>query len=268
MIIGRYIKNLLVMLIAFSVTMPAKTLEASESIEYKGSYAGDLVWQGKVIMAADVLVLKGGSLTIKPGTEVVVVPAEGTKIDPEYLSPQTELLVRGTLDIQGTEASPVRFVLESVEDAADTAWAGITLDRAGDSWVSHAEIDLAEIAIRCVQSSPEIIGNRISRSRYGIVAQHQSHPVIQDNLLVDGEGGIFCWRDSHPQLINNQVLGHDEEGVFIDATSYPRLVGNRISQNAIGLALYPRDEKINKAQVQNNMENVRWLGRQGQGFNQ
>ena len=266
MITGQY-KTIVFLLIALTGAVLAKTSQATESFEYKESYAGDLVWQGKVTMAADVLILKGGSLTIKPGTEVTVVPAEGTKIDPEYLSSQTELLVRGFLDIQGTPTAPVRFVLASVDDSTDTAWAGITLDRAGDSRIAHAKLERADIAIRCVQSSPDIVGNRISRSRYGIVAQHQSHPVIQDNLLVDGEGGIFCWRHSHPQLINNRVLGHDEEGVFIDATSYPRMVGNRISQNAIGLALYPSDEKINDAEIQNNTENVRWLGRQGQEFN-
>ncbi len=61
-----------------------QAVQASEAAaDFAGAYAADLVWEGAVTMSGDVLILAGGSLTIKAGTEVTVVPAEGTKIDPE-----------------------------------------------------------------------------------------------------------------------------------------------------------------------------------------
>lgn len=248
--------------IAFALT---SLVQADDLVtEYSGAYAGDLVWEDVVTMSGDVLILEGGSLTIRPGTQVNVFPAEGTKIDPEYLSSQTELLVRGKLEILGTATAPVRFVLIERNDLEEIAWSGITLDRASQSRILHTQLERADIAIRCVASSPEIKGNRITNSRYGIVAQQKSHPKILDNLLADGEGGIFCWKGSNPYLFGNVIKGHDEEAVFVDAESRPRFDRNTISGNAIGLALYPRDLLLDDIAVTDNLENVRFLGRQGE----
>jgi parallel beta-helix repeat protein len=247
---------------------PSQLRAADAPVEYSGVYSGTLVWKGTVTMAGDVLVLESGTLTILAGTQVNVVPAEGTKIDPEYLSSQTELLVRGKLDIQGTADAPVRFVIMATDETEEIAWSGITLDNAVESRILHAELERADIAIRCVGSSPEIKGNSISRCRYGIIAQQQSHPKILANTLKGGEGGIFCWRNSNPYLLDNRITGHDEEAVFVDASSRPWLDRNTISGNAIGLALYPRDLPFDAIAVTDNAENVRWLGRQGQAGQQ
>ena len=253
----------LAMVLALSA--PSVLLADNAALEYAGAYSGDVVWQGTVTLAADVLILKGGSLTIHAGTQVNVVPAEGTKIDPEYLSSQTELLIRGKLDIQGTAEAPVRFFIVETSDSETIAWAGITLDKAVESHLVNLELERADIAVRCVESSPEIRAVRIAHSRYGIVAQQQSHPKILGNVLSSGEGGIFCLRGSNPYLLDNQITGHDEEAVFVDASSRPRLDRNAISGNSIGLALYPRDLPFDSIGITNNLENVRWLGHQGQG---
>lgn len=245
-------------------SLPFALHAADKPPEYSGAYSADLVWQGTVTMSADVLILRGATLTIHAGTQVNVIPAEGTKIDPEYLSSQTELLIRGKLDILGTSEAPVRFVVIETNETEEIAWAGITLDRAGESHIQHVELERAETAVRCVESSPDIIGSRIAHCRYGIVAQQQSHPKILDNMLVDGEVGIFCVRASNPYLLGNQITGHDEEAVFVDASSRPWLDRNMISGNGIGLALYPRNLPFDSVEVADNVENLRWLGRQGQ----
>jgi hypothetical protein len=261
-----YWKIITILLVMNLVVIPGfAALQAADAPpEYSGAYSGHLVWSGTVTMSGDVLVLEGGTLTILAGTRVNVVPAQGTKIDPEYLSSQTELLVRGALDVQGTPVAPVRFVIMATSENEAIAWSGITLDNAAASRIHNAQLERADIAIRCVRSSPEIRGNRISRCRYGIVAQQQSHPEILANILRDGEGGIFCWRESNPYLLDNLIVDHDEEAVFIDAGSRPRLHRNTISGNAIGLALYHRDLSFDSVSLTDNVENVRWLGRQGQ----
>ena len=244
---------------------PFDLAAAETGPEYSGAYSGDLVWQGTVTMAADVLILQGGTLTIKAGTQIIVVPAEGTKIDPEYLSSQTELLIRGKLEVQGTSDAPVRFLINETGDSEEIAWAGITLDQAEMSHLRYAVLERADTAVRCVASSPEIKGLKITNCRYGMVVQQQSHPKILENVLADGEGGIFCLRGSNPYLLDNLITGHDEEAVFVDADSRPWLDRNTISGNAIGLALYPRDLPFDPIAVTRNQENLRWLGHQGQG---
>lgn len=254
-------------MLAFSLFLAScgiATQAAGEGHQVSGPISSDMVWEGEVTMAGDVLVLPGASLTIHAGTRVNVVPAEGTKIDPEYLSSQTELLVRGRLDIQGTFDAPVRFVVEASASDEVIAWAGITLDGAADSRIRHAVIERADIGIRCVGSSPEIAGNRIVGCRYGIVAQQQSHPRITGNTLLNGEGGVFCWKGSNPHLSDNHIAGNDEEALFVDDTSRPELERNTLSGNAIGLALYPRDLAYAGNHLSNNQEDLRWLGRQGQ----
>ena len=72
----------------------------------------DTLWQGEVRMEEDVLVAPGVTLTIAAGTRIVVQPADNTKIDPEYLSHQTELLIRGRLLVNGTDAGRVSFRAE------------------------------------------------------------------------------------------------------------------------------------------------------------
>lgn len=249
-------RSLLTVLLLLAVLPQAAGAEAPA--EYAGAYGGDLVWSGTVTMAGDVLILPGGKLTVRPGTEVRVVPAEGTQIDPEYFSSLTELLVRGTLEVEGTAQQPVRFVVVDRPEPEAIAWAGITFDAAAGA-VRHAVIERAETAVRCVASAPELVGNRLLRCRYGVIAQAGSHPQILDNVIEDGEGGVFCWRGSNPTLQGNRISGLDEEGVFVDATSRPRLVRNVMTGNAIGLALAPRDLPFDSTLVRDNLENVRYL---------
>lgn len=233
---------------------------ADTPTEYAGAYGGALVWEDVVTMRDDVLILAGGSLTIRPGTEVRIVPAEGTQIDPEYFSSLTELLVRGRLEIEGTVDRPVRFTIVERPELEAIAWAGITFDSGAAGHVRHAVIERADTGIRCVGSAPELAGNQIRRCRYGIIAQAASHPKILDNRIMDGEGGVFVWRGSNPYLKGNHIAGHDEEGVFVDADSRPYLDRNTVTGNAIGLALYPRDLPFDDTEVKGNTENLRFLG--------
>ena len=222
--------------------LPYPCLADTSPQEYAGSYNEHLVWTDQVVMAADVLIRPGGSLTIRPGTTVYVVPAEGTQIDPEYLSSQTELLVRGRITIQGTPKLPVRFVVQDRPGLEAYAWAGIVLDHASDlSDIAYTQIDRADVAIRCVRSSPTIVGNYISHCRYGIIIQKQSHPRVLENNISNGEAGVFCWLGSKPTLTNNRLEGHGEEGLFIDASSHPLLDKNVIRYNEIGLASYSNE---------------------------
>ena len=86
----------------------------------------DTVWQNEVTLSEDVLVPAGVTLTLRPGTVVRVVAAESTKTDPEFISPLTEITVRGRLKIEGTPINPVKLISQDGKNSGE--WAGVLID--------------------------------------------------------------------------------------------------------------------------------------------
>lgn len=250
-------------LLAGCVAASPPTLPSAAELErlpvLSGVVTGHRVLRGEVYLADDARVAPDAALELRPGTTVYVRSAEGTQIDPEYLSSLTELLVRGRLDIYGTARRPVRFIPLTPGSPDQPAWAGITLAGAEGGQIVGARIERAETGILCIVSSPEIRANVFTGNRYGIIAQQGSAPRIFDNRIEKGEGGIFCWRGSAPEIVGNEILDHAEEGIFVDADSRPLLVGNRVSGNDLGLVLHDPALVGDPAQAQGNRENLRIL---------
>ena len=239
---------------------PAPVAETPPAVrEIAGVLLGETVLAGEILLAGDVLVPRGSTLIIRPGTVVHIRTSESTKIDPEYLSPATEILIRGTLRCEGSEDAPIRFEAGPPPAGETIAWAGIIF-AGGSGSVAWSSIAAAESGILCIAAAPELHHNTIEGCRYGIVAQKGSAPQILDNVLSGGEGGIFCWLDSQPPLLRNRISDNAEEGIFVDASSRPRLGRNMVSGNAIGLALFSRELPFDATEIVDNGENVRFLG--------
>lgn len=130
----------------------------------------DTLWQGELRMEEDVLVPAGVTLTIAAGTRVLVQPAENTKIDPEYLSHQTELLVRGRLLVKGGEEGRVAFLADG--EPAPSRWAGIVVD-GGETMLTGLDLQDAEAALTVVAGRAGLDSCRLSGNRYGLVAQSE-----------------------------------------------------------------------------------------------
>lgn len=247
-----------------ALTEVAPAAPAMDSLpRVAGILTADLVLEGAVVLADDLLVPAGITLVLRPGTKVYVVPSESTKIDPEWLSAATELLVRGSLRSEGTAEQPVVFEPLPANAAASYAWAGLLLDGATDSLIRHTLIQNAEQGVLCINSSPEIRDSQILSCRYGIIAQQQSSPALVANLIQGGEAGVFCWNDSHPLIQDNRIADHNEEGLFIDRGSRPRILGNRITGNGVGLALYAEGDIAAADQARGNRQDLRLLGLPG-----
>lgn len=227
--------------------------------ELSGMLAGTTTLAGEVVLTGDVVVLPGAELTIAAGTTLRVRRAESTKIDPEHLSSLTELLVHGTLRVEGRPDAPVRFLPEQPLPAGEIAWGGVVFDRGAAGSVKHARIEQAEQGVLCIGAAPELVGNEIVACRYGIVVQDAA-PRILDNLVAQGEGGVFCWNGARPYLQGNRIVANEEEGIFVDAASRPWLDRNQVSGNAIGLALGPRDLPYDPSGIVGNREDLRLLG--------
>ncbi len=149
----------------------------------------DTLWQGEVSIKDDILVPTGVTLTIAAGTVITITPAESTKIDPEYLSHSTEMLVRGTLRAQGTITQPISFRL-STEAADDDRWAGIIVDR-GEAYLTGNEIRDAEAGLYVINGKLEMAASQLLHNRYGVIAQGDKAIInIRDSLFAENEYGV------------------------------------------------------------------------------
>ena len=202
--------------------------------EIGGVVTGETVLLGEYLLVTDLLIPKGSRLVIRPGTIIRVRRAEMTKIDPEFLSSMTELLIRGSISIEGTAEKPVLIVPEKETSAADPAWAGIILDNVEASSIRNARISGAETGLLMINAEVELTYSRLEKNRYGAVIQ-SGQPLLNNNLISRGEAGLFIWNGATPSLSDNVIRQNAEEGLYIDRSSRPVLSGNRSEQNAIGL---------------------------------
>ncbi|WP_303720985.1 NosD domain-containing protein [Malonomonas rubra] len=204
--------------------------------QISGTIPSDLVLDGQYLLAADLQVPTGLILTIKPGTTVYVQPSDSTKIDPEFLSRETEVLIRGTLNAVGTEAQPIVFKPIG-EDRDAILWSGLQLVDSVGSELAHLRIEQAEAGLLCLNSSPNVLSLQVQRSRYGILLQQQSAPQIRDSLLTSGEAGLFCWDQSAPQVRNSRIVHLQEEGLYLGRDCRGAFSGNLIGENDRGVIL-------------------------------
>jgi len=147
----------------------------------------DTTWSGDVSLAEDVLVPEGVTLTIEPGATIRVVQAESTKTDPEFLSPQTEITVRGSLVANGSGKATVIF--RAVEGKNPT-WAGIIID-GGSVVLRSTVIRDADTGVSVVRGSLALHDSLVTQNRYGITVEGADCVVrIETSQISGNEYGV------------------------------------------------------------------------------
>lgn len=154
-------------------------------------------------MEEDVLVPAGVTLTVAAGTRILVQPADNTKIDPEYLSHQTELLVRGRLLVNGTNGDRVRFLAEG--EPAASRWAGIIVD-GGEAHLHGADVQDGEAAVTVVAGKAELDSCRLTGNRYGLVAQSgQAGLTASATVIEKNDYGLMAFDGASLELTGGSV---------------------------------------------------------------
>lgn len=90
---------------------------------------------GVVLINTVVTVQQGATLTIQPGTRLAVAEYAGIR-------------VLGTLNAQGTEKNPVRFISNELNQT-NRNWVGILYEGTGSGTIEHAIFHHASPAITC-----------------------------------------------------------------------------------------------------------------------
>lgn len=173
----------------------------------------DTVWSGEVEIREDLLIPKGVTLTIAAGTVVRVWPAESSKNDPEYLSPLTEIMVRGHLEAEGEAGNEVLFV-PAVDQKDDEAWAGIIVD-SGNVWLRSAGLSGAEVGLYVVDGWAKVKDSRLTGNRYAVIAQGKAAGAKLENSIVsDNDYGVLDLDDATLIIEGGQVAGNRKKDRF------------------------------------------------------
>lgn len=143
----------------------------------------DTVWQGPVHLTDDVLIPAGVTLTVKAGSVITASPADSTKIDPEYLSHQTEILVRGTLKVEGTPNALVTFSPDTTTTNDDTRWAGIIVD-GGTVQAKSTVINGAETGLYVLKGTATLTSALVENNHYGVIADGKDARVALSKVTI------------------------------------------------------------------------------------
>jgi hypothetical protein len=178
--------------------------EPPKALQVDGVIKTDTVWSGTVHVVGDVLVPEGVTLTISPGTKVMFDSSESSKIEPVFLSMQTEIMVRGRLLVMGEKPRPVLFVSApeglNTKKPARGDWGGVMFDgeASGKSKISFASFEMADTAVGLFGASPDLSDIKIQGCKYGIVSQGNSAPKAARIFIKDCETGVVS---SHGSVV-------------------------------------------------------------------
>ncbi len=163
-------------LLVFIFMLPA----GSWAFKAHGLILKDTTWSGDVLVTDGIVVAKGATLSIAPGTTVRVRTAETSKTDPEYLSAFTEITVRGKLRVAGSPARPVRF-----GSADGGKWAGIQVD-GGEASIENASVKGAETGFYCIRCRADIRKSSFSSNDYGMVLYGLKPETRLEDVRIEG----------------------------------------------------------------------------------
>jgi parallel beta helix pectate lyase-like protein len=177
-----------------------------------GVITTDTVWQGEVALQDDILVPAGVTLTIRQGTIVRVASAESTKTDPEFLSPLTEITVRGTLKVDGTANAPVLFSAAGEKKAG--SWAGIVVD-GGTAILKSCRVMHAESALYVVDGIVRLADSELKDNRYGIAALGaKSSMTVTATKITENDYGIFNLKEAKIDIRDCTVRDNRKKDLY------------------------------------------------------
>ena len=195
---------ILVLIIGLVMSTAAKTVS--------GSISEDTNWSGEILVDGTVVIERGVTLTIKPGTRIKFAPKQHPR------EKGIEFVVFGKVLARGTEGSGQIYFTSASNDRRMHDWYGIVFKSSENySELRNCVVEYAYSGIRCIGSSPIISGSTIQYNYYS---------------------GINCEVRSHPQITLSKISQNGMMGIHCELYSNPVIESCDINKNANGIAVY------------------------------
>jgi len=227
---------------------PARS-EAEKRLLRSGELAEDEIWSGEVSVEGELIIPRGISVTVMPGTIVRFKP--GT-------SPPGRIVIYGSLYAQGNPDRPILFTSAS-PSPREGDWEGLIFTPEGmgsalrscifqnytriyigsdnvridDCSFSHAD----EAGLMVARAAPIISRVSVSRCEIGIYCINGARPEINRSSIVLNGYGIVCENGSSPRISNSLIANNRMHGVVCYTGSSPKLASCNIIRNG-GWAVY------------------------------
>lgn len=179
-----------------------------------GVLTEDLIVGGVIRLTGDLIIPAGRSLQIEPGSQIRIVGTDSTKIDPEFLDKGTEILVKGSLLLNGRSGAEITVSLDE-ETPRGENWTGFELVKAENATFNFVDIIGAETGVLSIDSSPLLDHVNILGSRYGLLLQGRSVLSFSQGRITGGDAGLLCFDRSTVQLTDLQIVDNLEEGLYL-----------------------------------------------------
>ncbi len=190
--------------------------------------ATDQTWEGEVRIRGSVVVRKGATLTIRPGT---VVRFERIDVDRDGIG-DSELYVEGELVAEGTAARPILFT--SAERApAPRDWKYVFINLSRRTVLTHCISEYAFSGVQ-IHFSRASVSRCLFRSCVDGFRFSTAEGTFERNTMTGNVYGVrYEERNSKALLRRNEITGN-KVGIFCVMESPGRIVirGNRIHGNA------------------------------------
>ncbi len=174
-----------------------------------GAVIEDTTLSGHVILEEDLLIPEGVTLSFLPGTQVSVLPSEGTRTDSQFVTTETEIVVRGTLFIDGTRMESRSGVKGSWGGVVATAPAAKVTVR--DSTLSHAQYGLLMLS-----GTGRVSGSAFKDNEIGIAAALGAWLELAGNSFTGNDMATAAWHTANPlKSLTDTYSGNDDDALAL-----------------------------------------------------
>ena len=159
---------------------------------------------GKVTIAEDILIAKGITLTFLPGTQVTVVPSEGTRTSPMYVTTETEIIVYGSLSMDKTTIGTPTKIKGS--------WGGITA-ATPDTRITIRDSSVADArhGLRVLSGTAQVTGSTFKNNEVGIAAAPDARVSLAGNTFDGNNTATAAWHTENPLRSPTDTFMNNED---------------------------------------------------------
>ena len=190
------VRDLVLVIVAAIATFMAAEVRAEKPVELGAVITEDTTLSGQVLITEDLLIPEGVTLTLQSGTEVIIVPSEGTRTDPQFLTTRTEVMVHGSLLVP---RGPVTFRPQG--SSVRGAWGGITMaSPAARIQFKRTVIEGAETALLVLAGEAVVAKSTFRGNEVGIASASAADITLESNRYTENGIGTMLLSDSGPGL--------------------------------------------------------------------
>ncbi|MFZ5446697.1 MAG: hypothetical protein ACOZQL_42310 [Myxococcota bacterium] len=187
-------------------------------------------WSSNQALSGDVRVEPGVTLTINAGVTVTAAASDAANLGTD--SARVELIVRGTLVVNGTAGAPVTFT--SAGSGAG-AWTGLRVESGGTATVTSAIVEEAVVGLDNT-ASITVSGSTFRASTWGVRASSGASGTVGTSFFTGNTYGVYG--NGGSVTVDHATLVSNGYAVYSAASSGTLTVSNSVVTNNTSYGLY------------------------------